>query len=135
VNLLDHTLMATSVTALTLAESLRVQLRGQLAARGVPEAQLDATTSAVLTALQADSTFVQQLLPLCQQLAALDSNPWLKHANTDAQGYAVVTLTPTTLHCDFKQAHRLVGTQAPSTPIANQVRMTVRKDQAAVVRS
>jgi alkaline phosphatase D len=135
VNLLDHTLRAASVTAATLAESLRVRLRSALAARGVAEAQLDATTSAVLAGLQADSTFLQQLLPLCQQLAALDSNPWLKHASTDAQGYAVVTLTPATLQCDFKQVNRLVGTQAPATQIANQVRVTVQKDLAAATVS
>jgi alkaline phosphatase D len=132
-NLLDHTLSSSAtVTPASVAESLRVPLRGALAARGVPEAQLDATTSAVLTALQADATFQQQLVPLCQLLAGLDSNPWLRHVNTDAQGYAVVTLTPTALQCDFKQVNRLVAGKAPATLIANQVRAMVQKDVAAV---
>ncbi len=132
VNLLDYTLASAAVTPASLAEALRAQLRGALAARGVPEAQLDGTTTAVLTGLQADATFVQQLVPLCQQLSGLGSNPWLKHANTDAQGYAVVTLTPGTLQCDFRQVNRLVNGKAPAVVAAKQVRAVVQKDVAGV---
>ncbi|PHV11175.1 alkaline phosphatase D family protein [Chitinimonas sp. BJB300] len=134
-NLLDHTLRKSTVTAATLAESLRVSLRSALGGKGVPEAQLDATTTMVLTGLQADAGFTSQLLPLAQALASLNSNPWLKLANTDAQGYAVVTLTPSTLTCEFRQVNKLVGTSAPSTIVANTVVATVQKDVAAVTLS
>ncbi len=132
VNLLDYTLGAPAPTAASLAESLRVQLRGALAKAGLPEAQLDATASAVLTGLQADAAFTGQLLPLAQQLAGLDSNPWLKLANTDAQGYALVTVTPAALNCEFRQVNKLVGTAAPATMVAKTTTATVQKDVAAV---
>ncbi|MNY25108.1 PhoD-like phosphatase [compost metagenome] len=132
VNLLNYTLGAAAPTTASLAQSLRVQLRGALAQAGLPEAQIDATTSAVLTSLQSDATFTGQLLPLAQQLAGLDSNPWLKHANTDAQGYAVVTVTPATLRCEFRQVNKLVGRNAPTTVIAGTTMATVQKDVVAV---
>ncbi|MGQ5525128.1 alkaline phosphatase D family protein [Chitinimonas sp. PSY-7] len=132
VNLLDHTLRKSTVTAASLAEGLRVQLRSMLAGKGIPEVQLDAATTAVLTGLQADAGFNSQLLPLAQALAGLNSNPWLKLANTDAQGYAVVTVTPDALTCEFKQVNKLVGNTAPDTIIANSVVATVQKDVAAI---
>ncbi|SFZ72243.1 alkaline phosphatase D [Chitinimonas taiwanensis DSM 18899] len=135
VNLLDHTLSPSNVTAASLASSLRVQLRGALAAKGVPEAQLDATTTAVLAGLETSSSFTGQLLPVAQALAGLNSNPWLKLANTDAQGYAVVTLTPSALSCEFKQLNKLVGGAAPSSTIAASKRAVVQKDIAAVTIS
>jgi alkaline phosphatase D len=81
-------------TLASLLEQTRVQLRGALAAKGVPEAQLEATVSAVLAGLQANSDFNTSLLALAQQLSGLGNNQWLKHLNTDAQGYTLVTLTP-----------------------------------------
>jgi alkaline phosphatase D len=135
VNLLDHTLSPSNVTAASLASSLRVQLRGALAAKGVPEAQLDATTTAVLAGLETSGSFTGQLLPVAQALAGLNSNPWLKLANTDAQGYAVVTLTPSALSCEFKQLNKLVGSAAPSSTIAGSKRAVVQKDIAAVTIS
>jgi alkaline phosphatase D len=132
VNLLDYTLAPATVTPASVAESLRVQLRGALAAKGVAEDALDASTTGILTALQSNATVVQQLVPLCQQLAGLNSNPWLKHVNTDAQGYALVTLTPAALQCTFKQVNRLVGGKAPAAVVAKQVKATVQKDVAAV---
>jgi len=112
-----------------------VQLRGALAAKGVPEAQLDATTTAVLAGLETSGSFTGQLLPVAQALAGLNSNPWLKLANTDAQGYAVVTLTPSALSCEFKQLNKLVGSAAPSSTIAGSKRAVVQKDIAAVTIS
>lgn len=132
VNLLDYTLGAPAPTAASLAESLRVQLRGALASAGLPEAQLDSTTSAVLAGLQADASFTGELLPLARQLSDLNSNPWLKHANTDAQGYAVVTVTPAALRCEFRQVNKLVGSVAPASVVAKSVTATVQKDVAAV---
>ena len=132
VNLLDYTLGAAAPTAATVAQSLRVQLRATLAGAGLAEARLDATVSAVLAGLQADAAFTGQLLPLARQLAGLHSNPWLKHANTDAQGYALVTVTPAALRCEFRQVNKLTGTTAPAPVIAGSTVATVQRDIAAV---
>lgn len=132
-NLLDYTMGRSSPTLEALAEQVRVQVRGALAQKGVPEAQLDAFTSQVLAGLKANSAFNTTLLGLAQQLASLNSNPWLKYVNTDAQGYAVVTLTPSGLSCSFKQVNRLVGDTAPvSSVIARTVTASVARDAANV---
>ena len=132
INLLDYTLGAPAPTAETLAESLRVPLRGALGCAGLPEAQLDATTGAVLARLQTEPAFTGPLLPLAQQLAALGSNPWLKLVDTDAQGYAVVTVTPAALRCEFRQVNKLVGNVAPAKVVARTRVATVQRDVAAV---
>ncbi|QDQ28620.1 phosphodiesterase [Chitinimonas arctica] len=132
VNLLDYTMGKAAPTAASLADSLRVQLRGELGKLGLPEVQLDATTSAVLGGLQASAAFTGQLLPLAQQLASLNSNPWLKLVNTDAQGYMVVTVTSAQLSCEFRQVNKLVGGTAPATVVAKTTTATVMKDVAAV---
>ncbi|WP_431478452.1 alkaline phosphatase D family protein [Massilia eburnea] len=134
VNLLDYTMGKVSPTADSLATSLMIQLRGALGAKGVPEALLDATMDAVLSAIKADSNFAT-LVGLAQQLASLNSNPWLRHVNTDAQGFTVVTLTPGSLVAQFKQVNKLVGGNAPATVIARVTTATVTAGQAAVVVS
>ncbi|MBV7537143.1 alkaline phosphatase D family protein [Duganella sp. sic0402] len=131
-NLLDYTMGKTAPTVAALAEQTRVQLRGALAAKGIPEAQLEATTGAVLAGLQANVDFNTSLLALAQQLAALGNNLWLKHLNTDAQGYTLVTLTPGKLTAQFKQANKLVGTAAPAAAIARTTMATVTAGVAAV---
>ena len=132
VNLLDYTMGKAAPTVDSLLEQVRVQLRGALA-RSLPEAQLEATVSALLAGLKADSGFSGQLLPLAQQLAGLGNNPWLKHLNTDAQGYTVVTLTPGKLVAQFKQVNKLVGGAAPATVIARVTTATVSAGTPAVV--
>ena len=134
VNLLDYTMGKVSPTADSLATSLMIQLRGALGAKGVPEALLDATMDAVLSAIKADSNFAT-LVGLAQQLSSLNSNPWLRHVNTDAQGFTVVTLTPGSLVAQFKQVNKLVGGNAPATVIARVTTATVTAGQAAVVVS
>ncbi len=134
VNLLDYTMGKVSPTADSLATSLMIQLRGALGAKGVPEALLDATMDAVLSAIKADANFAT-LVGLAQQLASLNSNPWLRHVNTDAQGFTVVTLTPGSLVAQFKQVNKLVGGNAPATVIARVTTATVTAGQAAVVVS
>lgn len=42
---------------------------------------------------------------------------WMRHIDTDAQGYAVVTLTETELRCVFNKLKPLDGTQAPAAPV------------------
>jgi alkaline phosphatase D len=135
VDLLDYTMGKAAPTAASLADQVRVQVRGALGAKGVPETQLDATTAAVLAGLQADASFTGKLLPLAQQLASLNSNPWIKLANTDAQGYAVVTVTADKLTCEFRQVNRLVRNVAPSSVVARTITATVAKDVAAVAIS
>ena len=131
-NLLDYTMGKTAPTVASLLEQTRVQIRGALGAKGLPEAQLDATTSAVLAGLQANSDFNTSLLALAQQLASLGNNPWLKHLNTDAQGYTVVTLTPGKLVAQFKQVNKLVGASAPANVVARITTATVNAGSAAV---
>lgn len=135
INLLDFTMGKTLASVDELAEQLRVRLRGELSLKGVPAAQLDATTTAVLTGLKASPEFSVTLFGLAQQLSGLNSNPWIKHLNTDAQGYAVVTLTPEKLVCEFKQVNRLVDGRAPTDVIARVRTATVLRDQAAVTMS
>lgn len=135
VNLLDYTMAKAAPTAASLADQVSVQIRGALGAKGVPEAALDATTAAVLQGLQANAGFTGQLLPLAQQLASLNSNPWIALANTDAQGYAVVTLTPDNMVCEFRQVNKLVGGNAPTEIVARTFTATVAKDVAAVKMS
>jgi len=134
VNLLDYTMGKVSPTADSLATSLMIQLRGALGAKGVPEAVLDATMDAVLSAVKADANFAT-LVGLAQQLSSLNSNPWLRHVNTDAQGFTVVTLTPGSLVAQFKQVNKLVGGNAPATVIAKVTTATVTAGQASVVIS
>jgi len=134
-NLLDYTMGKAAPTVAGLLEQTRVQLRGAVAAKGVPEAQLDATVAAVLAGLQASSDFSGSLLALAQQLSALGNNPWLKHLNTDAQGYTLVTLTPGKLVAQFKQVNKLVGTTAPATVVARIATATVTAGSPSVTIS
>jgi alkaline phosphatase D len=134
-NLLDYTMGKAAPTVASLLEQTRVQLRGALAAKGVPEAQLEATTGAVLAGLQASSDFSASLLGLAQQLSALGNNPWIKHLNTDAQGYTLVTLTPGKLVAQFKQVHKLAGTSAPASVVARVATATVTAGAPAVTIS
>jgi alkaline phosphatase D len=134
-NLLDYTMGKAAPTVASLAEQTRVQLRGALAAKGVPESQLEATTGAVLAGLQANSDFNTSLLTLAQQLSALGNNPWLKHLNTDAQGYTLVTLTPGKMTAQFRQVNKLVGATAPATIVARTTTATVTAGAPAVTVS
>jgi alkaline phosphatase D len=72
------------------------------------------------------------LLPLAQQLAGLNSNPHLRHLNTDAQGFTVVTLTAGSLTAQFKQVNKLVGVNAPANVIAKVTTAAVTAGQASV---
>lgn len=125
VNLLDYTMGKAAPSVDSLLEQVRVQVRGALAGKAVPEAQLDATTAAVLAGLKASSDFAGTLLALAQQLSGLGNNPWITHLNTDAQGYTVVTLTPGKLTAQFKQVNKLVGLVAPASVVARVTTATV----------
>ena len=64
--------------------------------------------------------------PLCQldargQPPAIN-NPWIKHVDSDAQGYAVVSLSKTELVCEFKKLNRLSsGAASGHVAVANTV--------------
>lgn len=133
VNLLNYTMGAASPTIDSLVAGFAVNIRTALAAKGLPEAQLDPTVIGVLNALKSNAAINGQLLPLAQQLAALNSNPWLKHVNTDAQGYSRMTLTRAGLHCEFRQVNKLVGNNAPSNIVAKRVAFSVAANSTQVV--
>ncbi|SSW72568.1 alkaline phosphatase D family protein [Achromobacter agilis] len=58
---------------------------------------------------------------------------WLRYADTDAQGFAVVTLTPGELRCVFNKLKPLAGNQAPALPaVATQTVLTVASGSPAV---
>ncbi|MBB5019540.1 alkaline phosphatase D [Chitinivorax tropicus] len=60
-------------------------------------------------------------------------NPWIVHADTDAQGYAVVTLTPEKMVTVFKKVGKLSNGRLPVQTIAYSTRLTVNRDVPAVV--
>jgi alkaline phosphatase D len=55
-------------------------------------------------------------------------NPWLKYVDSDAQGYAVVTLTPTALNCTFKKMKQIgndgITPASPAVASMQQVQVT-----------
>ena len=60
-------------------------------------------------------------------------NPWLKLVDTDARGYAVVTLTTTVLSCTFHKLKPLVAGSAPALPAtASTLTVEVQAGTAAV---
>ena len=135
-NLFDYTMAGNPPTLDALAEGLRIRLRSALAASGVAESALDATTTAVLAGLKADPAFSTQLLGLAGQLAGISANPWIRWVSTDIQGYGVVTLTATEMVCQFRALNRLVGSTAPASGlIARTVTARIPAGTAAVTIS
>ena len=63
------------------------------------------------------------------------NNPWINYVDSDAQGYALVTLSKTALTCDFKKLNRLSGGAAPGTAIASTRTATVALNSNSVVMS
>ncbi len=60
-------------------------------------------------------------------------NPWLRHADTDAQGYALVTLDAARLSCEFRKVKPLSGGVAPAQPAtASRKTVTVRAGSSEV---
>ncbi|MBH9553684.1 alkaline phosphatase D family protein [Inhella gelatinilytica] len=60
------------------------------------------------------------------------NNPWIKHVDSDAQGYAVVSLTKTELTCQFKKLARISGGVAPTTAVASTKTVKVPVNQVEV---
>ena len=102
-----------SVAAMTLYGLIQQSLA---AALGIPPANVPA------------SEIVKRLNPFANSTTGVPptvNNPWIKHVDSDAQGYAVVTLSKTELLCDFKKMARQVGGTAPTTPVASVKRVRV----------
>ncbi|MEW9898524.1 alkaline phosphatase D family protein [Chitinivorax sp. PXF-14] len=59
-------------------------------------------------------------------------NSWIAHADSDAQGYAIVTVTPDKMATQFKKVAKVANGQAPAVPVLYTVNATVAKDTAAV---
>ena len=62
------------------------------------------------------------------------NNPWLNYVDPDAQGYALVTLTPGTLTCTFTKMNPMVGGEVPAAnnAIAGTQVVVVNANTAAV---
>ncbi|QLG89519.1 alkaline phosphatase D family protein [Chitinibacter bivalviorum] len=54
------------------------------------------------------------------------NNPWIRYADTDAQGYAVVTVTPDALNCTFRKVNLLQNGQLPATVLSKETRLQVQ---------
>lgn len=68
------------------------------------------------------SEVVKRLNPFANSTTGVPptvNNPWIKHVDSDAQGYAVVSVSKTELSCTFKKVARQVGGAAPTTPVAS----------------
>ena len=60
------------------------------------------------------------------------NNPWIRHVDSDAQGYAVVTLSKTELVCEFKKLHRLGVNFLTGNPVASVKKVRVPAGQSDV---
>jgi alkaline phosphatase D len=135
-NLLDYTMgKAAPADTAALAAQLTGQIKQQLAAGGVPEGAVEAATVGLRTTIAGN---LGSALVLAQKLATeVATNPWLKHIDTDAQGYGIVTASATQLQCQFKKLNPIVGTAAPSAArrVVSTTTATVTLGTAAVVIS
>lgn len=132
IDLLDYTLGKAAPNLDGLKAQTRHAVRTALAKAGAPESLLESTTDQLLAGIAADPSFNTQLLGLAQALASLNSNPWLKHVDTDAQGYTIVTVTPAETKAEFRKVHRQVGLSAPTAVVATRTTVRVAAGTAAV---
>ena len=112
-----------SVAAMTLYGLIQQKLAAALGipAAGVPSGEI-----------------VKRLNPLANATtgaAPALNNPWIKHADTDAQGYAVVSLSKTELVCQFKKVKRLSNGAAPTDAIASVKTVRVPSGSATLTVS
>lgn len=143
-NLLDYAMGKTvPADTATLAAQLTDQIKRGLAKAGVVEAALAGATAAIQAQIAGSAAFTSAL-GLAQTLATklggtLDTpdrpNPWLKHVDAEAQGYAVVTATTTNLTCDFKKLNPLVGTTAPTGIVASTKTATIAAGSTNITMS
>lgn len=109
-----------SVAAATLNDLIRQRL---------------ATTLRVPASAVPAAEIVKRLNPFADPATGVAppvNNPWIRHVDSDAQGYAVVSLSKTELLCDFKKLARQSGGVAPATPVASVKRVRVAAGVADV---
>ena len=54
------------------------------------------------------------------------NNPWIKYADTDAQGFTVVELTPAGMKAEFRKIAPLQGSVAPQKAVSSIKTITVK---------
>lgn len=107
-------------------------LKRALAANGVPEASLTLAANGIAGQIALAPTF-KGALALAQTAAtSIAANPWLKHVDSDAQGYAVVTAKAGQLQCEFRKLNPQVGTVAPTTVVTSTKTLTLTKDSTTI---
>ncbi|MCX7205133.1 MAG: alkaline phosphatase D family protein [Proteobacteria bacterium] len=103
-----------SVAAQTLYGMIAQQLAG---AMGISSAQVPAVE------------VVKRLNPFANQAAGTPpavNNPWIKYADTDAQGFTVVELTTAGLKAEFRKIAPLQGSVAPQKAVSSIKTITVK---------
>lgn len=142
-DLLDFTLgkplsSTPATAAVQVASQLADQIKRKLATFGASDAVIDPTVTAYVSGLAANPAFAAAI-GLATQLSTLGqaTNPWLKHIDTEAQGYAVVTASAAAMTCQFKKLNPIVGNTAPSASrrVVSTTTATVTAGTAAVVIS
>ncbi|BCL75860.1 hypothetical protein JHS3_15960 [Jeongeupia sp. HS-3] len=110
-----------SAAVATLSGLIRQQLA---AVMGLPVASVPATE------------VLKRLNPFADQASGVApvNNPWIAYTDTDAQGYAVVTLSAGELRAEFKKIARLDGHRAPAAPLLQTTRLQVPRGQVKVNR-
>ncbi|WP_293938092.1 alkaline phosphatase [Iodobacter sp.] len=100
------------------AQTLYGMVAGQLAAAlKIPVASVPA------------AEVIKRLNPFANQAAGTApaaNNPWIKYADTDAQGYTVVELTAAGLKAEFRKITRLEGNVAPQKAIEKSKTILVK---------
>jgi alkaline phosphatase D len=109
-----------------------------LVTAGISSSSLATTYIELLNDGGNNTTWLNQLA-VSSDLTKLDTllkpnNAWLSYTDTDAQGYAVVTLTPGELTCTFKKVTPMTNGQVPTAAqaIASSQVVTVAAGTAAV---
>lgn len=132
-NILDYSMGKTAPANETeLAQQLIGPLKRTLGAAGVPEANLAAAAGGIAGMIAGNPSFKSALVLAQTAATSIAANPWLKHVDSDAQGYAVVTAKTGQLQCEFRKLNPQVGTDAPSTVITSTKTLTLTKDSTTI---
>lgn len=94
-----------SVAALTTMA--KDAFKKALAFNGIPEAAFTTQSGISIDQVAGALASNTALQGLCSTLASLQNNPWIKHIDTDAQGYALVQLDANNLTCTFNRVNNL----------------------------
>jgi alkaline phosphatase D len=93
--------MGLTFSPTNLVTMLRDAIKDGAAKNGVPESSLggDANISSIASTIAGNTA----LQGLCAALSSMGTevNPWIAYADTNAQGYAVVTASSTSMVCNF----------------------------------